>query len=68
MTIASKGDAVEFGKLSQNMQAGDACSNSVRGIFAGGYAPGSSNNIKTIQYIIHMELILEIWVLLEKSF
>ena len=51
VTIASKGDAVEFGKLSQNMQSGDGCSNSVRGIFAGGYAPGGQSNIKTIQYI-----------------
>ena len=51
VTIASKGDAVEFGKLIQNMQGGDGCSNSVRGIFAGGYAPGGQSTIKTIQYI-----------------
>ena len=51
VTIATKGDAVEFGQLTQNMHGGDGCSNSVRGIFAGGYAPGSTSNIKTIQYI-----------------
>jgi len=51
VTIASKGDAVEFGKLSQNMHGGDGCANSIRGIYAGGYAPGFATNIKTIQYI-----------------
>ena len=51
VTIASKGDAVEFGKLSHNMHGGDGCSNSVRGIFAGGYAPGGQRELKTIQYV-----------------
>ena len=51
VTIASKGNAVEFGKLSQNMHGGDGCANSIRGIYAGGYAPGFTTNIKTIQYI-----------------
>ena len=51
VTIASKGDAVEFGKLSHNMHGGDGCSNSIRGIFAGGYAPGGQRELKTIQYV-----------------
>ena len=41
VTIASKGDSIKFGDLTaeRRMLAGAACSNNVRGIFAGGQQP-----------------------------
>ncbi len=50
VTIASKGDAQDFGDLLSVNAAGTACSNSTRGIHAGGIPSGSSRS-NIIQYI-----------------
>ena len=47
VTIASTGNGVEFGTLSDNF-GGVGASNSTRGIFAGGYNPGLCNSITYI--------------------
>ena len=39
ITIASQGDAIDFGDQSRNYMAAAGMSSSTRGIFAGGYAP-----------------------------
>ena len=50
VTIASTGNAVDFGDLIQGVDLITSCSSSIRGIFAGGRpSPGTSINI--IQYI-----------------
>ena len=52
VTIASKGNAIEFGTLSQGRVSGGGSGNSVRGLFSGGYAPGpGANGQNTIDYI-----------------
>ena len=52
VTIASKGNAVEFGTLTQGRVSGGGSGNSVRGLFSGGYAPGpGANGQNTIDYI-----------------
>ena len=44
--MASLGDSTDFGDLTDNRRRGSGLSNSVRGVFAGGYgAPGNSNII-----------------------
>ena len=48
ITIATTGDAVDFGNLLENSRYGAGCSSSVRGLYSGGNAPSSVN---TIQYI-----------------
>jgi len=50
VTIASTGDALDFGDLLAVNAAGTACSNSTRGIHAGGIPSGSSRS-NIIQYI-----------------
>ena len=50
VTIATKGDAQDFGELIQKNAAGTACSNSTRGIHAGGVYPAPSR-INVIQFI-----------------
>ena len=50
VTIASKGDAQDFGELIEKNAAGTACSNSTRGIHAGGVFPAPSR-IDVIQFI-----------------
>tara|TARA_E500000331_G_scaffold79212_1_gene74774 strand:+ start:861 stop:1913 length:1053 start_codon:yes stop_codon:yes gene_type:complete len=50
ITIATKGDAQDFGELIEKNAAGTACSNSTRGIHAGGVFPAPSR-INVIQYI-----------------
>ena len=37
VTIASKGDAIDFGDLTQARFAPSACSSSTRGVFGGGF-------------------------------
>jgi hypothetical protein len=49
VTIASKGNAIKFGDLSQTKGMGNnGCSSSVRGLFAGGQAPYTTNMIDYI--------------------
>ena len=50
MTIASTGDAQDFGELIEKNAAGTAGSNSIRGIHAGGIFP-APNRSNVIQYI-----------------
>ena len=50
VTIATKGDAQDFGELIDPNAAGTACSNSTRGIHAGGIFP-STSRINVIQFI-----------------
>ena len=50
VTIASKGDAQDFGELIEKNAAGTACSNSTRGIHAGGVYP-SPSRVNVIQFI-----------------
>ena len=53
ITIATTGDALDFGDLSGGMQMRGACSNKTRGLFAGGFvAPGSANYVNTCEKII----------------
>ena len=50
ITIASAGDATDFGDLSEQKNRGASCASSTRGVFANGLAdPGSSRN--TIEFI-----------------
>ena len=42
ITMASAGNAVDFGNLTQSRRYGEACSSSTRGIFAGGYNPDTN--------------------------
>ncbi len=42
ITMASAGNAVDFGNLTQSRRYGEACSSSTRGIFAGGYSPDTN--------------------------
>jgi len=52
ITIATTGDALDFGDLSGGMQMRGACSNQTRGLFAGGFvAPGSANYVNTCEKI-----------------
>jgi len=51
ITIASKGNSVDFGKLTQGRYYGGASGNSVRGIWAGGYVAPSTTGQKTIDYV-----------------
>jgi len=48
ITIASKGDGVEFGHLRYKVYGAGGGSNSVRGIYAGGGMPGDVSNINYI--------------------
>ena len=45
ITIASLGDSIDFGDLTQTKAAGNGTSNSVRAVFAGGSTPTYSNVI-----------------------
>ena len=52
VSFASKGNAIEFGTLSQGRVSGGGSGNSVRGLFSGGYAPGpGATGHNTIDYI-----------------
>ena len=48
ITIATTGNATDFGNLIENSRYGAGCSSSVRGLYSGGNAPSSVN---TIQYM-----------------
>ena len=49
ITIATTGNATDFGDLSATRYAHTACASATRGIFAGGYTPSTSVNI--IEYV-----------------
>ena len=49
VTMTSLGDSIDFGDLTDNRRRGSGLSNSVRGIFAGGY--GSPGNVNIIDYV-----------------
>ena len=51
VTIASTGNAVDFGDRTYIGQGSSACSNSIRGLFAGGYSPTSPTRPNTIDYV-----------------
>ena len=48
ITIASEGNATYFGDLAVARATGGAASNSIRGVFAGGYTPTFLSSIETI--------------------
>ena len=45
MTIASGGDATDFGNLSSGIRAGGASTNTTRAVYAGGYNPSTNSNV-----------------------
>ena len=51
ITIATLGDAQDFGDFTEDIRGIGALSSPTRGIFAGGYAPSSPNVSNTIQFI-----------------
>jgi len=51
ISIASKGNTIKFGELNVPTARADGCSNSVRGIFAGGYKDPSPGYLSRIEYI-----------------
>ena len=48
MTIATLGNATNFGSLSQSRDEGGGMTSPTRGVIAGGYTP---SNVNTIDYI-----------------
>jgi len=50
VTIASTGDAIDFGNLDASRYGLGSCSNQTRGLFAGGYQPPGSQ-ISNVDYI-----------------
>ncbi len=51
VTIASTGDAIDFGNLTAATYGTASCSNSTRGLFTGGSAPGDNTETNNIDYI-----------------
>ena len=51
ITIASKGNTIKFGELNVRTARAGGCSNSVRGIFAGGYKQPSPGYLSRIEYV-----------------
>ena len=51
ITMASTGNAQDFGDLTDDNQRSGGMSNSIRGIFAGGSAPASQNFVNSIDKI-----------------
>ena len=51
ITIASKGNTIKFGELSVRAARAGGCSNSVRGIFAGGYKQPAPGYLSRIEYV-----------------
>tara|TARA_B100001250_G_scaffold369128_1_gene352346 strand:- start:55 stop:1101 length:1047 start_codon:yes stop_codon:yes gene_type:complete len=49
VTIQTKGDAIQFGSLITERGSHTACSNSTRGLIAGGQTP--SSNLNSIEYV-----------------
>ena len=51
ITIATLGDATDFGDLNRVSQTGGTCSNSTRGLYTGGYAgPSAPTLVNSISY------------------
>ena len=51
ITIASTGRSVSFGVLTAKSTQQASCASPVRGIFAGGYAPGTPHNDALIEFV-----------------
>ena len=52
ITIASTGDSIDFGDLSQTKRALQATANSTRGVFGGGYTPTpTATALNTIEFV-----------------
>ena len=49
VTLASGGNGINFGDLTQGMGHGAACSSSTRGLFGGGYQPSINNTINYVE-------------------
>jgi hypothetical protein len=56
ITIASTGNAVDFGDLSSVKSDNGACSSSTRGVFGGGFSPNLSTRVDTIDYVTIMSV------------
>lgn len=54
VTIASTGNAVDFGDFSAVKFDNGACSSSTRGVFGGGMSPNLSTRVNTIDYVTIM--------------
>jgi hypothetical protein len=50
ITIASRGNAVQFGDLTTTRSNVTSCSSSTRGVFAGGYNPTRVNTIEYVEF------------------
>ena len=48
ITMATLGDATDFGNLSGNNESGGACASSTRGLYGGGSTPSKINNIEFV--------------------
>ena len=48
ITMATLGNATDFGNLSGNNESGGACASSTRGLYAGGSTPTKINNIEFV--------------------
>jgi len=52
VTIASTGNAIDFGNLDSNIGGGPGgAASPTRGVFSGGYSPGSPTCLNTLQYV-----------------
>ena len=49
ITIATLGNAIDFGDLDNLKANGGACSSPTRAVYGGGLAPGNKNNIEYIE-------------------
>ena len=56
ITIASLGNAVDFGDFSAVKTDNGACSSSTRGVFGGGLSPNLSTRVNTIDYVTIMSI------------
>ena len=50
VTIAAKGNAIEFGELQTKVFGMGAFANSVKGVYGGGYTPGYAHVVDDIQF------------------
>jgi hypothetical protein len=50
ITIATLGNAIDFGDLTRVISTSSGVSNCIRGVFGGGYAPSNSNVLDYIQF------------------
>jgi hypothetical protein len=56
ITIASLGNAVDFGDFSAVKTDSGACASSTRGVFGGGMSPNLSTRVNTIDYVTIMSI------------